>query len=432
MMGELSNQAAVQRTADIHDVMASGDCGVTLNIIDEQTSNWRATRPEPDDQLALDGRALRRRDRQQRRDPRSARSRRSRPGGIAMEDVVVAGIDATQDALTAMQAGELDVTVFQDAAGQGAGALDAALALARGERWSRRSTSPSSSSRPTTSRLHVVELTGPDVRGRRRAPPPPLQGASRMGGERRGTDADIVRGGRPHLRSRKRHLPQELNVFLALVLITLIFELLNRMNGTSFLFNVRDNVDAIFNQARLQIIILQVSITGIIAIGVTQVIILGGIDLSSGSVVGATAMIAMSFAQTASSTAPQPQGDLGRLGDGPAGAAPIAWGWACGLLAGSSTAAGRLCPHPGLHRHAGHDGGGARRGALVVERRARVLPNRGLCEPVERRRAGRDHLRAATRAGAEPGLIFLALAVLFQLLLQVLALRQALLCHRLQ
>jgi inositol transport system substrate-binding protein len=54
-------------------------------------------------------------------------------GGVAMEDVIVAGIDATQDALAAMQAGELDVTVFQDAAGQGQGALDAALALAAGE-----------------------------------------------------------------------------------------------------------------------------------------------------------------------------------------------------------------------------------------------------------------------------------------------------------
>jgi inositol transport system substrate-binding protein len=32
-----------------------------------------------------------------------------------------------------MAAGELDVSVFQDAAGQGAGALDAALKLARGE-----------------------------------------------------------------------------------------------------------------------------------------------------------------------------------------------------------------------------------------------------------------------------------------------------------
>ncbi|TIM66715.1 MAG: ABC transporter permease, partial [Mesorhizobium sp.] len=65
------------------------------------------------------------------------------------------------------------------------------------------------------------------------------------------------------------------------------------------LFNTRPNVDTIFNEARLQIIILQVSIVGIIAIGVTQVIISGGIDLSSGSIVGATAMIAMSFAQVA-------------------------------------------------------------------------------------------------------------------------------------
>ena len=53
--------------------------------------------------------------------------------GIAMEDVIVGGIDATADALQAMEAGELDVTVFQNAAGQGQGALDAALALARGE-----------------------------------------------------------------------------------------------------------------------------------------------------------------------------------------------------------------------------------------------------------------------------------------------------------
>ena len=40
MMGELSNQAAVQRTKDIHDVMAAGKCEVKLNIIDEQTANW--------------------------------------------------------------------------------------------------------------------------------------------------------------------------------------------------------------------------------------------------------------------------------------------------------------------------------------------------------------------------------------------------------
>jgi inositol transport system substrate-binding protein len=53
--------------------------------------------------------------------------------GIDMEDVVVVGVDATQDALLAMQAGQLDITVFQNAEAQGAGALQAALDLARGE-----------------------------------------------------------------------------------------------------------------------------------------------------------------------------------------------------------------------------------------------------------------------------------------------------------
>jgi len=52
---------------------------------------------------------------------------------ISMDDVVVVGVDATQDALVSMSSGDLDATVFQDAAGQGAGSLDTALRLARGE-----------------------------------------------------------------------------------------------------------------------------------------------------------------------------------------------------------------------------------------------------------------------------------------------------------
>ncbi len=42
---------------------------------------------------------------------------------------MVAGIDATPDALASMKAGDLKVTVFQNAAGQGAGSLDAAIKL---------------------------------------------------------------------------------------------------------------------------------------------------------------------------------------------------------------------------------------------------------------------------------------------------------------
>ena len=88
---------------------------------------------------------------------------------------------------------------------------------------------------------------------------------------------------------RKRKLPPEANIFIVLIGIALFFEIIGWMVvGQSFLFNPQ----------RLTVMILQVAVIGIIAVGVTQVIITGGIDLSSGSVVGMTAMIAASFAQT--------------------------------------------------------------------------------------------------------------------------------------
>ncbi len=100
----------------------------------------------------------------------------------------------------------------------------------------------------------------------------------------------------------KRSWPNEMNILFALIIIIVIFEIMGQalpyMNGQSFLFDTRGRFDTIFNEARLQIIILQVAIIGIIALGVTQVIITSGIDLSSGPLVAATAMIAMSFAQT--------------------------------------------------------------------------------------------------------------------------------------
>jgi inositol transport system substrate-binding protein len=40
MQGELSNQAAVQRTQDIYDVIEAGNCKVKVNVIDQQTANW--------------------------------------------------------------------------------------------------------------------------------------------------------------------------------------------------------------------------------------------------------------------------------------------------------------------------------------------------------------------------------------------------------
>ena len=119
---------------------------------------------------------------------------------------------------------------------------------------------------------------------------------------------------------KRRARPAEFNVFLGLVGIALIFEALGWIfQGQSFLIN----------DQRLQIMILQVSVIGIIAVGVTQVIITGGIDLSSGSIVGATAMIAMSFAQVSTyARAVYPA-----LTDMPV-ILPLMVGLACGLGAG--------------------------------------------------------------------------------------------------
>ncbi len=155
--------------------------------------------------------------------------------------------------------------------------------------------------------------------------------------ERRGkpvTETNHGPGGLKYDPAKRTRAP-EWNVFAALVVIVLIFEVLNRLNGGSFLFNVRDNVPGIFNQQRLDIMILQVAITGIIALGVTQVIIVGGIDLSSGSLVGATAMVTMSFAQTALVNGqPNPKAIFGDWAMDLPVIAPIVAGLACGLAAG--------------------------------------------------------------------------------------------------
>lgn len=132
LMGQLSNQAAVQRTKDFHDVIGMDMCNF-ITIIDEQTANW--SRDEANDLMTNwissgepfdavfgnnDEMAL-------------GAIQAMKAAGIDMDDVVVGGVDATSDALLSMQAGEMDVTVFQDLAGQGAGSIDTAIALINGE-----------------------------------------------------------------------------------------------------------------------------------------------------------------------------------------------------------------------------------------------------------------------------------------------------------
>lgn len=86
-----------------------------------------------------------------------------------------------------------------------------------------------------------------------------------------------------------RRWPQEISILLVLFGIIAVFEVLGWYYwGESF----------IGNKQRISIIILQVAVIGIIAVGVTQVIITAGVDLSSGSLVGVIAMVAASLAQS--------------------------------------------------------------------------------------------------------------------------------------
>ena len=132
MNGQLSNQAAVQRSKDVHDVIGMDMCNF-MTLIDEQTANWSRDEAqdlmtnwmssgEPFDFVIANNDEM-----------AIGAIQAMKSAGLDMADIEVGGVDATPDALVAMAAGDLDVTVFQDLAGQGAGSIDTALALARGE-----------------------------------------------------------------------------------------------------------------------------------------------------------------------------------------------------------------------------------------------------------------------------------------------------------
>jgi inositol transport system permease protein len=119
---------------------------------------------------------------------------------------------------------------------------------------------------------------------------------------------------------RPRRAPPELGILLVLVGLALAFELLGwAVVGQSFLMN----------EQRLVVMVLQVAVIGVIAVGVTQVIITGGIDLSSGSVVALTAMVAASLAQSSDAARPV----YPALTDLPV-IVPLAAGLVVGALAG--------------------------------------------------------------------------------------------------
>ena len=128
LMGELSNEAGRQRTKDVEEVVATPACS-GMKILDKREGKWSRTNAQDivtnwlssgmkfdavvanNDEMALGAiNALK-------------AAKKWTP------DFMVAGVDATPDALASMKAGEMKVTVFQNAAGQGTGAVDAALKL---------------------------------------------------------------------------------------------------------------------------------------------------------------------------------------------------------------------------------------------------------------------------------------------------------------
>jgi len=133
MNGQLTNQAAVQRSKDVYDVIGMDMCNF-MEIIAEAPANWSRDEAqdlmtnwmssgEPFDFVLANNDEM-----------AIGAIQAMKAAGMDMADVQVGGVDASQDALLVMAAGDYDVTVFQDSVGQGTGSIDAAIKLAAGEK----------------------------------------------------------------------------------------------------------------------------------------------------------------------------------------------------------------------------------------------------------------------------------------------------------
>jgi inositol transport system substrate-binding protein len=129
MMGKLDNEAAVKRTEGVEQVAANFP-GIAITKKDTANwsreegltlmENWLAT-GDPIAAVASNN------------DDMALGALEAIEAAGLLGEIIVGGVDATPDALAEMEAGRLDVTVFQDANGQGAGSIEAAYKLAKGE-----------------------------------------------------------------------------------------------------------------------------------------------------------------------------------------------------------------------------------------------------------------------------------------------------------
>ncbi len=133
MMGELTNPAARRRSDAVAAVAKTEECS-GLEIVERQSANWKRDQGTSvmgewlNADVAFDA-VLANND-----DMALGALRIMSLRGLPMDEIVVAGIDATPAALTAMKTEELDFTVYQNASAQGAGAIKAAIDLIAGEK----------------------------------------------------------------------------------------------------------------------------------------------------------------------------------------------------------------------------------------------------------------------------------------------------------
>jgi inositol transport system substrate-binding protein len=132
MQGEVTNEAALDRTKGCEEKAAAAG----MKVVKTGTANWDRAQGQKlmenwiqsgtkfdvvcanNDEMAL-GAIL----------ALKAAGKKLGAGGV-----LVGGVDATADALASLKAGELATTVFQDASGQGAGGVKAAISLINGEK----------------------------------------------------------------------------------------------------------------------------------------------------------------------------------------------------------------------------------------------------------------------------------------------------------
>lgn len=130
LQGQVSNEAAVLRTQGCNDVVGKNP---GMKVVATQAGDWDRAKGQSITEnwiqsgLVKAGMVI-----CANNDEMALGAINALKAANLLDSVFVGGVDATSEALAAMKAGELEVTVFQDAKGQGKGGVDAALDLIGG------------------------------------------------------------------------------------------------------------------------------------------------------------------------------------------------------------------------------------------------------------------------------------------------------------